>query len=140
MLSATGSNLASEAKSCLTHSLDILRGQDRTPQAGRLGAVVEDVAEMAAAAAAMYGRAHRAEGSVPGGADRALQRRPEARPARAAVILGGRGKHIKVAAHADKISAPFLVQQWAGEWAPFERFSHLVIAFRDPDGLGPDRR
>src|SRR3954447_19848250 len=61
-------------------------------QAGRLRAVVEDVAEMAAAAGAMDFGAQHAEGPVLGLADGVFQRLPETRPAGAALELGVRGK------------------------------------------------
>src|SRR5262245_57651483 len=51
---------------------------DAVAQAGRLRAVIEDVAQMAAAARAMDGRAHHEEGGVLGRANGVLQRRPEA--------------------------------------------------------------
>src|SRR5215831_8527036 len=57
-------------------------------QAGRLRSVVEDVAEMAAAAAAMHLRACHAKRPVLGGADGVVQRLIEAWPACAALELG----------------------------------------------------
>src|ERR1700675_3287069 len=84
-------------------------------QAGRLRTVVEDVAEMAAAAGAMHRCPHRAERSIPGGADRLFQWRPKARPAGAAVVLRGRGEQVEVATRAGEISAPLLMKKRAGE-------------------------
>src|SRR4051794_36965420 len=69
-------------------------------QAGRLRAVVEDVAEMAAAAAAMDFGAQHAEGTVLGLPHRVVERLPETRPAGAALELGVGGKQRQVAAGA----------------------------------------
>src|SRR5690242_20347726 len=57
-------------------------------QSGRLRTVVEDVTQMAAAAAAMDLGARHAEGPVICGADGVLERLEEARPAGAALELG----------------------------------------------------
>src|SRR5258708_6866105 len=65
---------------------------DAIAQAGRLGAVIEDVTLMAAAPAAVHCGSHHAEARVLGRPDGSLDRRPEARPSRAAVILRGRGE------------------------------------------------
>src|SRR5271169_3763601 len=54
-------------------------------QAGRFGPIVEDVTEMAAAAAAMNLGAQHAEGAVLGCADGVLQRLVKTRPAGAAL-------------------------------------------------------
>ena len=60
--------------------------------AGRLGTIVENMAEMAAAAAAMnFGSCHE-EAAVCLGFDRLVERRPKARPSGAAVELGVRRK------------------------------------------------
>src|SRR5580704_12336012 len=72
------------------------------------------MAEMAAAARAMDRRPHHAEGGILLLADRARQRRPETRPAGAALELGGRGEQVEVAARAGEIAAPMLVEQRAG--------------------------
>src|ERR1700736_2785272 len=82
-------------------------------QARRLRAVVEDVAEMAAAAAAMYFGAQHAEGAVLGLADRVLQRLIEARPAGAAFELGVRGEQRQVAAGAGEDALAMLLQKRA---------------------------
>src|SRR5215469_10752618 len=83
-------------------------------QAGRLRTVIEDVAEMAAAAAAMYLRAQHAEGPVRGGADRVLERLVEARPAGAALELGLGGEQRQVAAGAGEDTFAVLLQKRAG--------------------------
>src|SRR6202048_771070 len=57
-------------------------------QAGRLRAVVEDVAEMAAAATAVNFGAQHAEGAVLGLADGVLERLIKTRPAGAALEFG----------------------------------------------------
>src|SRR5579871_5987716 len=57
-------------------------------QAGRLGAVIEDVAEMAAATAAVHLGTDHAEGTVLRFANRVLERLIEARPAGAAFEFG----------------------------------------------------
>src|SRR5215470_10751154 len=67
---------------------------------GGFGAVLEDVSEMAAATAAMNFRSGHKKTSVGFGFDRAVERRPEARPAGAAVELGVRSKKRLAAAGA----------------------------------------
>src|SRR5215469_8811696 len=57
-------------------------------QAGRLRTIVKDVAEMAAAAAAMHLGAHHAKGAVLGLADGIFEWLIEARPAGTALELG----------------------------------------------------
>src|ERR1700685_311073 len=57
-------------------------------QAGRLRPVVEDMAEMAAAAMARHRRARHAERAIGGLVDGLVQRRPKARPAGAAFEFG----------------------------------------------------
>src|SRR4029079_12963886 len=69
-------------------------------QARGLGPVVEHVAQMPAAAAAMHLRARHEQAFVVGGGDGVLQRRIEAGPAGAAVELGGGGEERQVAAGA----------------------------------------
>src|ERR1700691_1010305 len=66
-------------------------------QAGRLRPIVEDVAEMAAAAAAVNFGAQHPEGAVFGLADGVLERLVETRPASAALIFGLRGEQRQVA-------------------------------------------
>ncbi len=82
-------------------------------KSGRFRAVVEDVAEMAAAAAAMHLGAHHAEGAVRGRADRIVQRLPEARPAGAALILGLGREQRQVAAGAGEGALAVLLEQRA---------------------------
>ncbi len=67
---------------------DQAKAVDAVAQSGRLRAVVEDVAEMSAAAAAMHLGADHAVGAILGLADIAFDRLVEARPARAALELG----------------------------------------------------
>src|SRR5260221_4823855 len=73
-------------------------------QARRLRSVIEQMPEMTAAAAAMDRRAGHAVGLVLFGTDGFLQRRPEARPAGAALELRGRRKQIEIAARAGKVA------------------------------------
>src|SRR6478609_1078355 len=78
-------------------------------QAGRLRAVVEDVAEMAAATAAMHFGAHGAEREVRARRDGLVERRPEARPAGMAVEFRARRKQVEPAAGAGKAPRAMLV-------------------------------
>src|ERR1700759_26022 len=82
-------------------------------QAGRLRSVVENVAEMAAAAAAMDLGAQHAEGAVFRLADRILQRLVEAGPAGAAFELGVGGEQRQVAAGAGEGALAMLLQERA---------------------------
>ena len=59
-------------------------------QPGRLGAVVEDVTQMPAAAAAINRGPRHAKAGVVGLADGPVERRPEARPAGMAIEFRGR--------------------------------------------------
>src|SRR6201986_4156411 len=86
-------------------------------QAGRLRAVVEHVAEMTAAAAAVNFAAQHAEGAVLMLADRVLQRLIETRPAGAAFEFGLRGEQRQVAAGASEDTLAMLVEQRAGKRA-----------------------
>src|SRR4029079_7431511 len=111
-------------------------------QPGRRRAVVEDMAEMAAAAGTMDGCAAHAERTVFLGGDDIFERGPKAWPAGAAFELGGRGKQVKAAARAGEVSTPVLIEQRAGE-RPFgaalsqhrvlrrrQQFAPLVIRMR----------
>src|SRR5438093_12967400 len=70
-------------------------------QAGRRGAVVEDMAEMSAAARARHLVAHHAETAVDGGLHMGLRDRgPEARPAGSGFELGGGVEQLEPAARA----------------------------------------
>src|SRR5689334_16037926 len=86
-------------------------------QAGRLRAVVEDVAEMAAAAAAMHLGAQHAEGTVLGGADGVFERLVEARPAGPAFELGIGGEQRQVATGAGEDALAMLLEERAGAGA-----------------------
>src|SRR5205085_8438738 len=82
-------------------------------QSGRLRPVVEDVPEVAAAAAAVdFGPQH-AEGAVFGLADGVIERLIEARPAGAALELGLRGEQRQVAAGAGEDALAMLVEERA---------------------------
>src|SRR5271165_3898131 len=83
-------------------------------QAGGLRSVVEDVAEMAAAATAMHFVPHHAKGAVLGGADGIVERFVEARPTGAALELGLGGEQRQVAAGAGEDALAVLLQQRAG--------------------------
>ena len=87
---------------------------DAVAQAGRLRPVVEDVAEMAAAAAAMHFGAQHAEGAVLGLADRVFERLVEARPAGAALEFRLGGEQRQVAAGAGEDALAMLLEQRAG--------------------------
>src|SRR5579872_5942417 len=84
-------------------------------QACRLGSIIEDMAEMAVAAPATYRGADHAEGTVLVGADRIVERGPEARPAGAAVELGRGGEQVEVAAGAGENALPMLIQKRTAE-------------------------
>src|SRR5262249_36620931 len=83
-------------------------------QARRFRAVVEDVAEMAAAAAAMHGRSRHEKARIAGLADRAIERRPKTRPAGMAVELHRRGEKIEGAADAGENAGAVFIEQRAG--------------------------
>src|ERR1700722_8625728 len=83
-------------------------------QAGRFRPVVEDMAEMAAAAATMNLGPQHSEGTVFGLADRVVERLIEARPAGAAFEFGLRGEQRQVAAGAGENALAMLVEQRAG--------------------------
>src|ERR1700722_19518701 len=82
-------------------------------QAGRLRPVVEDVAEMAAAAAAVNFSAQHPEGAVFGLADGVVERLVKTRPAGAAFELGLRGEQRQVAAGAGEDALAMLLEQRA---------------------------
>src|SRR5271169_6355397 len=84
-------------------------------QAGRLGSIIEDVAEMAAAAVARNSRSRRAEGVVLRFIDGVLERGPEARPSGAAFEFGLRRIERQIAAGAGKCSGAVLFQERTGE-------------------------
>src|SRR6185369_11323022 len=83
--------------------------------AGRLGAIREDMAEMAAALGAMdLGSGHEVAG-VGRGLDGVGDRRPEGRPARAAFVLGTRVEQGLAAAGTAEGASALLVVERAGE-------------------------
>src|ERR1700722_8083365 len=83
-------------------------------QAGRLRTVIEDVAEMAAAATAMNFATQHAEGAVFPFAHGIVERLIEARPAGAAFEFGFRREQRQVAAGAGEDTFAVLLQQRAG--------------------------
>src|SRR5207249_2154965 len=84
-------------------------------QPGGLGTVVEDVAEMPATAAAVDGGARHAERIVLSGLDGIGKRRPETRPAGAAVEFGLRREQRQIASGTGEQPGSFLMQQRTGE-------------------------
>src|SRR5262249_58004984 len=91
---------------------------DAVAQVGRRWAVVEHVAEMAAAAAAMYLGADHAVAAISGGLDRAGHRIVEARPAGAALELHFRDEQRLVAAGAGERASALLVVKRAAARRP----------------------
>src|SRR5205085_9595111 len=91
--------------SCLTRAEPKRQPVHAIAQAGRLWPVREDMAEMAAAAAAQdFGPLHE-QSSIRPGDDRARQWPEETRPARAAVELGRGAEQRQGAARANKDAA-----------------------------------
>src|SRR5262245_27195919 len=84
------------------------------PLAGRRRAVVEDVAEMAAAAATMAFGTHHEIGRILVGAYRIRLRFPEARPTCAGLVLGFGRVNRQVAAGAMEHALALLVVERAG--------------------------
>src|SRR5690606_34070243 len=82
-------------------------------QAGRRRAVVEDMALVAAAAPAMVLGARHGQLVVDPGIDRALDRGIEARPARTALVLRGRGEERRATTGAHEQAASLLVVELA---------------------------
>src|SRR5437016_3356679 len=102
-VSARARSGANELQGDAVHAVAKARGH---------GTIVEDVAEMPSAPAAMHFRADHEELAVGRGPDRALDGVPEAGPARAAVELRVRGEKRQVAARAEIGAAPvFLVER-----------------------------
>src|ERR1700720_1249376 len=93
---------------------------DAIAQIRRRGPVVEHVAEMAAATAAMHLGAHHAIASIARGFDRALDRVVEARPTRAALEFLLRYEQRLAAAGARERARAFLVVERAaaGRFGP----------------------
>src|SRR6266481_6196415 len=82
-------------------------------QAGRLRSVVEDVTEMAAAAAAMNFGPQHSQGPVFGLADGVLEWLIKTRPAGAALEFRLRGEQRQVAPGAGEDALAMLLEQWA---------------------------
>src|SRR5260370_1147356 len=82
-------------------------------QAGRLRPVVEDVAEMAAAAAAVNFGPQHPKSTVFGLADGVLERLIKTRPAGAALVFGLRGEQRQIAAGAGEDALAMLLEQRA---------------------------
>src|SRR5262245_60781004 len=100
---------------------------DAIAEPRRLGAVIEHVAEMAAAAAAMHLLAHHAEGEIGVLLHRVLDRRIEARPASAAIELGLGGEERQVAAGAGEGPLAMLFVEGTGEGALGVRFAQYGV-------------
>ena len=86
---------------------------DAVPQTGRLGPVVEYMAEMAAASSAVDGGPDHAQRGISFRDDGLLNRSPEARPARAALEFGRGREGVESAARTCKRAAPLLMQERA---------------------------
>src|SRR5580704_17843580 len=99
-------------------------------QAGRLRPVVEDVAEMAAAAAAMNFGPQHPQGAVLGLADRVLERLIKTRPTGAALEFRLRGEQRQVAAGTGEDALAMLLEQRAGPWALGAFLAQDVILLR----------
>lgn len=84
-------------------------------QSRGLWPVIENMAEMTAAPAAVNFRPSHAERSVFRRCDRAFERRPEAGPARAAFEFGSRRECVLIAARAGKVAFSVFLEEWAGE-------------------------
>ena len=104
-------------------------------QAGRLGAVVEHVAQMPAAAPAVHLGARHEEALVDGRADGVVERLVEARPAGAAVELGGRGEEREVAAGAVVHAHAVLLVERAREGALGAVLAQHVVLLRGQELL-----
>src|SRR4051794_27157000 len=90
---------------------------DAVAQAGRFRSIVEDVAEVTAAATAMNFSPQHPKRAVLGFADCILERLIETRPTRAALELGLRGEQRQIATGAGEGALAVLLQQRAGTWA-----------------------
>ncbi len=86
---------------------------DAVAQAGWRRPVLEDVAEVSTAAAAVHLRAHHPVGAIGGRTDRSLERREEARPAGSAFELAVGDKERLPATGAGERARPMLVEQRA---------------------------
>src|SRR5262245_41872586 len=105
---------------------------DAIAQIRRRGPIVEHVAEMAAATAAMHLGAHHAIASIGRGFDRALDWVVEARPTRAALEFLLRDEQWLAAAGAGECARAFLVVERAaaGSFGPVSA-QHLVLLGRE---------
>src|SRR5499427_3743238 len=86
---------------------------DAIAQSSGRRSVLEDMAQMPAAASAMHFRAWQQQQVVGGGADCVRQRPIEARPTGLAVVFGLRGEQRKIAARAGKRALALLVVERA---------------------------
>src|SRR5262249_21388918 len=86
---------------------------DAVAQSRGRRAVLEDMAQMSAAAPAMHLGAWQQQQAVGGGADGVRQRPIEARPTGLAVVFGLRGEHRKITTRADKRALALLVVERA---------------------------
>src|SRR5215510_6135415 len=86
---------------------------DAVAQSRGRRSVLEDMAQMSAAAPAVHLGAWQQQQAVDGGADGVRQRPIEARPAGLAVVFGLRGEHRKITTRADKRALALLVVERA---------------------------
>src|SRR5437588_2751109 len=129
-----------------------LEGQSQAVHAvaktGGLGAIVEDMAEMAAAAPAVHSRPVHPERSVLRRSDGIVERRPETRPAGTAVEFRRRGEEVEAATGAGESARAMFLKERTGE-RPFRRalaqhriliggqkLLPLIIAVSDFEGFG----
>src|SRR6516164_2621212 len=99
-------------------------------QAGRLRSIIKDVAEMAAATAAVHFGSRDAQGPVLGGADRVLKRPVKARPAGATLEFGLGRKQRQIATRAGEGSFAMFFQQRTRPWALGALLAQDVILLR----------
>src|ERR1700752_3261469 len=100
-------------RGCVRRFEDEAKSVDAIAQSCWLRAVIKDMAEMAAAAAAMHLNPSHAVGTVLGAAQRIVERLPEARPAGAAVEFGIGREQRQVATGAGKGALAMLFQKRA---------------------------
>src|SRR4051812_26885821 len=109
-LPGTGPKSARRGRRRMKHQAEAV---DAIAQTGRLRSIVEDMTEMATAAAAMHFGPRHPKSAVLGLADIALDRLIEARPAGATLEFGLRGEQRQVAAGAGKGALTFLLKKRA---------------------------